>query len=103
MLTACGSSPNDTLVVSQNANGSSGEHWEYALSCEGVLTEVSYETTRNPLNFGPGYSQEWTFKSASAGEVTIHWTAYESDTDIVEDKCYSATYIVDEYMNITEK
>lgn len=103
LLTACDSSPNDTLVISQNANGSSGEYWEYECSCEGVLTEISYEETRNPLNLGPGYSQQWTFAAEAAGEVTIYWTAYESGTDISEDKCYSVTYIVDEDMHITEK
>lgn len=94
LLTGCTSSTDDIFVVRQSANGSAGAYWEYELSCSGVLEEIDYQTTRNALNFGPGYKQEWTFQATGEGEVTINWLAYEGDS-LVQDKCYSQTYLVD--------
>lgn len=98
---ACESSPRNRITISQNANGSSGEHWEYELSCDNVLREVKYQTHRSPLNFGPGYEEQWIFEAVAEGEVTIRWTAYEGGEHIMEDKCYSAVYNVDADGNIT--
>ncbi len=92
-----------SIKISQNANGSSGDYWDYELSEDGILIESDYYTTRFFLNLGPGYSQIWKFSSIGCGEVTIHWIAYESGSHIVEENSYSVTYIVDENGIISKK
>ena len=102
LLTGCESMPKSQLTISQSANGSSGEYWEYEFSCDGVLKELSYETSQNIFNFGPGYTESWTFEAVGEGEVTLTWYAYENGGLVLNDS-YSVTYCIDKDLNITQK
>ncbi len=95
-LTACGgtSSEQQMMTFTQSANSSSGSYWEYELSTDTILVETDYHESKSPLNFGPGYTQHWTFEIMNAGEVTIHWLAYEGDS-YKESDSYSTTYVFD--------
>lgn len=101
LLCSCGNSTRSTIVISHTTNGSMGENWEYELSNNTVLQEVGHSSASLFPLFGT--KDEWTFKAIASGEVTIYWTAYESGNEIVEDECYSVTYIVDDKLNITIK
>lgn len=83
------------LLLTQSANGSSGSYWEYSLSTENVIKEKQYYESRNPLNFGPGYKQNWLFEVIGEGEVTIYWIAYEGGNSINQSKSYTLTYNFD--------
>lgn len=98
MVSGCQDQYLSCIKLSQSANGSSGEHWKYELSCDNVLIEVGYET--NSFMFGPVYEQQWTFAAGAPGEVTISWIAFESGINVVKSKCYSETYHVDNEGNI---
>lgn len=82
---------NNEIVLSQSANSSSGVYWEYKLSTDGIIEEKQYYESRFPLNFGPGYEQNWIFEVIGEGEVTIHWTAYHGSS-IDYKKSYDITY-----------
>lgn len=92
-----------TMKISQYSNGSSGECWSYEFSKEGVLEEEEYYTSRFFLNFGPGYRENWIFKSVGEGEVTVYWIKYSGGCDIVESECYEVIYTVDSAGNISVK
>lgn len=83
------------LLLTQSANSSSGLYWEYSLSTEKVIKEKQYYESRNPLNFGSGYKQNWLFEVIGEGEVTIYWIAY-SGSSIDKSKSYTLTYDFDE-------
>ena len=82
------------LIVRQSANSSSVTYWEYAMSSDNVLREVSYTEERHLLNLGPGYKQCWIFEPIGVGMVTIEWLFYEGG-DYVEEKSHSVTYCVE--------
>ncbi len=82
------------VVFSQKANSSSGSCWEYELSTDTVIKEIEYYTSKFPLNFGPGYTQNWRFEIIGKGEVTVKWLAYQGD-DYQEKSSYSVTYYFD--------
>lgn len=90
ILSSCSSS--DTIAFTQKANGSAGHYWEYELSNNDILQEISYTQTQI---FPPGYTQHWTFQVLGEGDVTIHWIAYKGG-DISEKDSYSITYHFDE-------
>lgn len=100
MLTACGDTAanQSKIEFTQSANSSSGSYWEYTLSTDDILVETDYQTSKSPLNFGPGYKQHWTFEIMQAGEVTIEWLAYEGDS-YKESDSYSVTYVFDDNGN----
>lgn len=83
----------DGIRFTQNANGSSGNSWEYQLDNENVMKEIEYYTSRFFLNFGPGYQQNWIFEVVNPGEVTVTWFEYESGNDL--QGSYSIRYYVD--------
>lgn len=62
---------------SQKANSSSGAYWDYSLSTNTVISEKEHYETRFPLNFGPGYTENWIFEIMDEGNVTIQWLAYQ--------------------------
>ena len=101
LLAACDSSANNTLIISHTANGSMGENWKYEMSTDEVLRESDHKSASQFPVFGAKHT--WTFEAIGAGEVTLYWTAYESGNEIVEDECYSVTYIVDNNLNITSE
>lgn len=82
---------NKDVLVSQSANSSSGLYWTYELNTEDIISEKKYYESKFPLNFGPGYKQNWIFEVVSEGEVTINWIAY-SGSSIDLKKSYSETY-----------
>ncbi len=82
---------NNEVLLSQSANSSSGLYWTYELSTEGIISEKQYYESKFPLNFGPGYKQNWIFEIIDEGEVTINWIAY-SGSSINLKKSYKITY-----------
>lgn len=101
LLAACNSTADNTLIISHTTNGSMGENWKYEMSTDKVLREADYKSASQFPVFGTKHT--WTFEAIGAGEVTLYWTAYESGNEIVEDECYSVTYIVDNNLNITSE
>lgn len=81
----------DEVLLSQSANSSNGSYWTYELSTEDIIREKQYYESRFPLNFGPGYQQNWIFEIIDEGEVTIHWIAYSGDSINLK-KSYNITY-----------
>lgn len=82
---------NKEVLLSQSANSSSGLYWTYELSTEGIISEKQYYESKFPLNFGPGYKQNWIFEVIGEGEVTVNWIAY-SGSSINLKRSYNVTY-----------
>ncbi len=82
---------NKEVLLSQSANSSSGLYWTYELSTEGIISEKQYYESKFPLNFGPGYKQNWIFEVIGEGEVTVNWIAY-SGSSINLKSSYNVTY-----------
>ena len=81
------------IKISQKANSSSGQYWEYKMSNETVLKEIDrYDWSLFPLS--SHYDQVWVFEPIGQGEVTINWLVYQGSW-LNEKKSYSVTYEVD--------
>lgn len=75
------------------ANGSAGEHFEYAFDRDNILREKGSYTKRFFLNFGPGYDDVWEFDIIGEGELTVSWTKYRGGS-VDRDGCFDETYLV---------
>lgn len=82
------------VTFTMPANGSSGEHYEYAFDRDDILREKDSYTKRFFLNFGPGYDDVWEFDIIGEGELTVSWTKYHSGTSVDKDECFTETYLV---------
>lgn len=95
-------STSETIEFTQKANGSAGNFWEYELSNNDIIQEISYTETQVFLS--PGYRQNWTFNILNEGDVTIQWLAYKGGS-LSEKDSYSITYHFEEngeYSTISE-
>lgn len=95
---------NKEIHFSQQANNSNGTYWNYSLSTNTIISEKEYYETHSPLNFGPGYTENWIFDIIGDGDVTIQWLAYKGGS-LSEKDSYSITYHFEEngeYSTISE-
>jgi predicted secreted protein len=85
----------EAIHFTQEANGSSGEHWQYELDNNNVIQEKKYYETDLTFVLAPGHTQHWLFEQIGVGEVTITWKAYEGRA-YQEEKSYRITYYFDD-------
>lgn len=91
-LKVCSDSSNQIIELTQKANSSAGDYWQYCLSNDDVIREIDYYETRF---LGPGYTQHWKFETINDGTVTIHWTAYKGGRESEKDS-YDVTYCIND-------
>lgn len=82
------------VTFTMPANGSSGEHYEYAFDRDDILREKDSYTKRFFLNFGPGYDDVWEFDIIGEGELTVSWTKYHGGGSVDKDECFTETYLI---------
>ena len=74
-----------------------GSNWVYEMNEQGILQECDEQV----LDLLGGSYHYWEFEAVGEGEVTIEYTA-QYQLEVVEEKCFSVTYYVDEDGTITE-
>lgn len=80
-------------------DGSSfASNWVYEMSEQDILKEREHQYLYALVG---GDYQYWEFEAVGEGEVTIEYTA-QYQLEVVEEKCFSVTYYVDEDGTITE-
>lgn len=85
------------LTVYLRDGNSFASNWGYTMSQSGILVESDQQV----LHMLGGDYRYWEFESIGVGEVTINYLA-QYELEIVEEKCFSVTYYVDEDGTITE-
>lgn len=83
------------VMFKMPANGSSGEHYEYAFDRDDILREVDRYSKSVPIVFQASVDV-WEFDIIGEGELTVSWTAYQGGSDIVKDECFAETYRVED-------
>ncbi len=85
------------ITVYLNEAQLSGSNWVYEMNEQGILQECDEQV----LHLLGGNYRYWEFEAVGEGEVTIEYTA-QYQLEVVEEKCFSVTYYVDENGTITE-
>ena len=73
-------------------SNSFASNWVYEMSEQDILKEREHQYLYALVG---GDYQYWEFEAVGEGEVTIEYTA-QYQLEVVEEKCFSVTYYVDE-------